>query len=193
MRDIPNSACHPGGSLVKDESIVTDAAGHLANAIVYLKDGPPIDLPAEPVLIDQVGCRYVPHVVALRTGQTLRVRSSDATLHNVHGLTEINPPFNFGMSAAGQTRDVSFARPEVLKLRCDVHPWMQAYVAVFDHPMFGVTGADGTFEINHVPPGKYTLVAWQERLGEMTREITVEPAASAAAPVMADFAFGSGK
>jgi plastocyanin len=182
MREIPNSACHPGGPLVRDESVVADDGGRLANVVVYLKDGPPVDVPAAgPAVLDQAGCRYVPHVVALRTGQTLTIRSSDATLHNVHGQCSANPAFNVGMTGPGQSRDFTFARPEVFKVGCDVHPWMAAHVAVFDHPMFAVTGEGGRFEIKRVPPGTYTLVAWHERLGTRQQQVTVPPAAAAGA------------
>jgi plastocyanin len=194
MREIPNSACHPGGPLVREESVVADDSGRLANVVVYLRDGPPVDVPmAAPAVLDQVGCRYVPHVIALRTGQTLTIRSSDATLHNVHGQCTVNPAFNVGMTGPGQSRDFTFARPEVFKVGCDVHPWMSAHVAVFDHPLFAVTGAGGRFEVRSVPPGTYTLVAWHERLGTREQQVTVPPPASAGAeavkPVVADVAF----
>ena len=191
MREIPNSSCHGGGANVREETIVSDAAGRLANVVVYLKDGPPVSVPAKPVLLDQVGCRYVPHVVAVRTGQTLRVKSSDPTLHNVHGQSNANPAFNFGMTGAGQTRDLTFARPETFKVTCDVHPWMRAYVAVFDHPLFAVTGEGGTFEIRNVPPGAYTLVAWHERLGTREQQVTVPPEGGDDAPVGAGFTYGT--
>jgi len=176
MREIPNSACHPSAPLVREESVVVDDGNHLANVVVYLKDGPPVDVPAAapPVVLDQVGCRYVPHVVALRTGQTLTIRSSDATLHNVHGQCTVNPAFNVGMTGAGQSRDFTFARPETFKVGCDVHPWMAAHVAVFDHPMFAVTRDGGRFEIKSVPPGTYTLVAWHERYGTVERAVKVK-------------------
>jgi len=194
MREIPNSACHPGGPLVREESVVVDDGGNrLANVVVYLKDGPPVDMPAgSPVVLDQIGCRYVPHVVALRTGQTLTIRSSDTTLHNVHGQCTVNPAFNVGMTGAGQSRDFVFARPETFKVGCDVHPWMAAHVAVFDHPMFAVTRDGGRFEIHSVPPGTYTLVAWHERLGTREQQVTVPaPGAGAEAekPVVVDVTF----
>jgi hypothetical protein len=195
MREIPNSACHPGGPLVREESVVVDDGGRLANVVVYLKDGPPVDVPmAPPAVLDQVGCRYVPHVVALRTGQTLTVRSSDATPHNVHGQCAVNPAFNVGMTGPGQSRDFTFARPETFKVGCDVHPWMAAHVAVFDHPLFAVTGAGGRFEIRSVPPGTYTLIAWHERLGTREKQVTVPPPSGvgeeAEKPVAVDVTFG---
>lgn len=195
MREIASGPCHPGGgkASVTDESVVADDAGRLANVVVYVKDGPPVDVPAgAAVELDQRDCRYVPHVVAVRTGRTLRVRSSDPTLHNVEGQCEANPKFNFGMTAAGQTRDLTFARPETFRVKCAVHPWMTGYVAVFDHPLFAVTAAGGRFEIKSVPPGTYTLVAWHERYGTVERQVTVPTDAGPDAPVTQDFAFGAG-
>jgi hypothetical protein len=174
MATIPNQPCHAGAPTLNEESVVVDDRGHLQNVIVYLESPPPAppeNLP--PITLDQLNCRYVPHVIALRTGQTLHVVSSDATLHNVHGECVVNEPFNFAMVAAGQSRDLTFARPERFALRCDVHPWMKAFVAVFDHPYFAVTGSDGKFEIRNVPSGSYVLVAWQERYGQQHVPITV--------------------
>lgn len=192
MREIPNSACHPGGSLVREEMVVADDAGHLANVVVYVKDGPPVDVPAAPVILDQVGCRYTPHVVAVRTDRPLTVKSSDPTLHNVYGQCAANPPFNFGLTGAGQTRDVTLSRPETFRVKCDVHPWMTGWVAAFDHPLFAVTADGGGFRIEHVPPGTYTLVAWHERFGTREVRVTVPPDAAEGSPVSADFTFSAG-
>jgi hypothetical protein len=175
MAVIPNQPCHAGAPELRDETVVADAAGHLQNVIVYLENPPPappaLNLP--PVSLDQVNCQFVPHVVALRTGQTLHVSTSDATLHNVHGLCTANDAFNFALVAAGQSKDLTFSRPERFPVRCDVHPWMKAYVQVFDSPYFAVTAKDGSFQIRNLPPGSYTLVAWQERYGEMRVSLNV--------------------
>lgn len=190
MQRIPNQPCHAGAGEVKDEAVIVDSAGHLRNVVVYLEGPPPAppapDLP--PVVLDQVNCQYVPHVLALRTGQTLRVTTRDPTLHNVHGLCTENPPFNFALTAPGQTRDLKFDRPEAFQIRCDVHPWMRAYVHVFDHGYYVVTGKDGAFEIKNVPAGSYTLVAWHEKYGSLHMQ------ASAADDKIstADFTFQSG-
>lgn len=174
MATIPNQPCHAGAGPLKDESVVADAAGHVRNVIVYLEDAPPAPAAADlpPVVLDQVNCQYVPHVVALRTGQTLHATTSDPTLHNVHGLCTVNEPFNFALVARGQSKDLQFAEPERFPVRCDVHPWMKAFVQVFAHPYFAVTAADGTFEIHNVPPGSYALVAWQEKYGEQKTPVT---------------------
>jgi len=172
---LPNQPCHAGGKPLVDESVVADSAGHLQNVIVYLEDAPPPPrannlLPAE---LDQVDCHYIPHVLALRVDQTLHVTNSDATFHNVHFLCEDNNPFNFALVAVGQWRDLRFSMPENFQVRCDVHPWMKAYVSVFAHPYFSVTKQDGTFEIRDVPSGKFTLVARHEKYGELRAHVSV--------------------
>ena len=187
MALIENQPCHPGGPL-QDESVVCDAAGHLQNVVVYLEGAPPAP-PASPppIVLDQVNCRYVPHVLALRTGQTLRVTSSDPTLHNVHGLCTVNDAFNFALVAAGEHKDIAFAQPEAFPVRCDVHPWMKAFIHVFAHPYFAVTSKDGSFAIRNLPAGSYTLVAWQEKYGTLRQPVTV-----AGQVLAADFRFQSG-
>lgn len=146
----------------------------LANVLVYLK-GPlwPGDRGSEPVVLDQVGCRYLPHVIGLQTGHKLRIQSSDPFLHNVHGLAEQNAAFNFAESGPGAKELEGWTQPEIFSVKCDVHPWMKAWVGVFDHPWFMVSGADGAFRLAKAPPGSYTLVAWHERFGQLTRDITI--------------------
>ena len=188
-RPISNQPCHAGATPIVDESVVTDDAGHLQNVIVYLEDAPgaaPASPP--PAVLDQVDCHYVPHVLALRTGQTLRVVNPDPAFHNVHGMCEKNPAFNFAEVSAGQSKDMSFAAPERFTIRCDVHPWMRSVVQVFDHPWFAVTGKDGSFDIENVPPGEYTLVAWQERYGEVKMKVTAQDAKTS----RADLTFQTG-
>jgi hypothetical protein len=188
-RMIPNSACHGGTGLVPDATVVVDGGGGLWNVLVYLKDGPNADVPPSrlsPPVLDQVNCRYVPRVVAVRVGETLRVKSSDPTMHNVHGLADENPAFNFGMTSAGETKDLTFTTPEVFRVKCDVHPWMVAHVGVFDHPFYAVTGEGGSFELTRVPPGTYTLVAWHEKYGRAEQQVTVKEGGG---PATAAFTF----
>jgi plastocyanin len=162
---------HPDG--LPDESVVVADDGAMANVFVYLKDGPRSDGSANaPALIDQIGCQYVPHAVAVQVNQTLRIKSSDPVMHNVHLLANVNPAANLSETGPGE-QTIKFAAPEMIHVRCDVHPWMKAIVGVFDSPYFAVTGSDGKFEIRNIPPGTYTLAAWQERLGEKTQKVTV--------------------
>lgn len=175
LRTPVDEPCCNGKATIVDETLTADEVGHLRDVVVYLEDAPGAE-PASPppVVLDQTGCRYVPHVLALRVGQTLRVKNSDPTIHNVHGMCEKNRAFNFAETVAGQTRDLTFSEPESFTVRCDVHPWMRAQVTVFDHPWFAVTGADGAFHIEHVPPGSYTLVAWQEKYGEIRLPVSAD-------------------
>ncbi|MDB5296549.1 MAG: hypothetical protein JWO31_2532, partial [Phycisphaerales bacterium] len=149
---------------IPDESLVVEAGGGVRNVVVYLKDGPNVASPPPPAVLDQAGCRYVPHVLAVRAGQPVTVKSSDPTLHNAHADKGTNKPFNLPFADAGDAKTVTFPSPEVaVRVRCDVHQWMGAYVAVFDHPYYAVTGEGGRFELPNVPAGTYTLVAWHER------------------------------
>jgi hypothetical protein len=173
----PEAKIIPGSPMARDESILVGPGRGLKNVIVYLSDAPSATfaLPA-PAVLDQVKCVYVPHVLAIRAGQVLRLKSSDAVMHNVHLKCLVNPDANYGFVGIGQ-RDITLSSPEApFAVKCDVHPWMTAWIGVFDHPWFAVTGDDGGFTIEHVPPGQYTLVAWQETLPQQERRITVEDA-----------------
>lgn len=149
----------------------------IKNAVVYVKDGlgdATFEVPSDKKTLDQHGCMYNPHVLTIQVGQTLTISNSDSTLHNIHSFPEKQRPFNFAQPKKGDTRDVDFKREEVVKVKCDVHPWMSAYIGVFKHPFHGVTEKDGAVTIENLEPGKYTLAAWHEELGEVTQEVTVE-------------------
>jgi hypothetical protein len=181
---------HPAAPV--DETLVVHR-GRLANVVISVRpvDGrelPVSPAPAAPARLDQQGCRYQPHVLAMRVGQPIVVSNSDPLLHNVRALTLDNPAFNFGQPTIDPGRNLGpMKAAEVFKVKCDFHPWMLAYVHVFDHPYFAVTSDDGTFAIPAgLPDGKYTLVAWQEKLGE--REVTVEVKGRKASAVDVTFA-----
>ena len=130
--------------------------------------------PAEPVALDQRGCVYYPRVVGVQTGQPLLLINSDPTLHNVHTASSANKPFNFGMSVQGQKATRYFQHEEtMIKAKCDVHPWMAAWIGVSPHPFFAVTGEDGRFAIAGLPPGTYDIEAWQETLGRQRMTVTL--------------------
>jgi len=149
----------------------------LANVFVYVKDGLGnyvYDTPTEPARIDQKECRYHPHVFGMRVGQPLEILNSDPTLHNIHALPKNNSEFNNGQPIQGMKMTHTFDKPEVMvPFKCDVHGWMNAYVGVLPHPYFAVTKDDGKFEIANLPPGTYTIEAWQEKLGPMTQSVTI--------------------
>jgi plastocyanin len=179
--EIPGAKCHAGAAATSVGPVVVSTGGGLKDVMVYVKDAPQSATAtvSAPAVLDQVNCQYVPHVLGLRTGQVLRVTSSDATLHNVHALCVDNPQVNFGMTGAGQARDLTFAAPERFDVKCDVHPWMRAHVFVFDHPFFAATNGDGAFEITGLPPGEHTLVFSHPFLGDRERKIVArdnEPA-----------------
>ena len=159
------------------ESFVVDN-GALENVFVYVKDGLGnkyiFDTPSAPVVLDQKGCHYVPHVVGVRVGQPLELLNSDNTMHNVHGMPQSNREFNFGEPVAGVKQDVAFTVAEVLiPFKCDVHSWMNAYVGVVDNPYFAVTGKGGTFTLKTIPPGTYTVEAVHEKLGRQSQQVTL--------------------
>lgn len=164
-----------GGQRVIQEAVVTSADGGLANAFVRLQGSfPRTAPPTEPVTIDQRGCVYTPRVLGARVGQTLQVRNSDPMLHNVHSLSVGTNGFNIGQPSAGMRYQFRLKDEEImLRLKCDVHRWMTSYVGVLNHPYFAVSGSGGTFEIAKVPVGTYTVQAWHERYGILSRPVRV--------------------
>lgn len=179
-----------GDQPVLSEDVVVNNNGTLKYVFVYVKEGlgdRKFDPPAEPVVFDQHGCMYTPHVVGIQTDQTLKILNSDPLLHNIHALPETNRPFNFGMPKQGDERDQSFKKPEVMvKVKCDVHPWMLAYIGVVAHPYYSVSGDDGAFNLNHLPPGNYVIEAWHEKYGTQTQTVTVADGETKTV----DFSFG---
>jgi plastocyanin len=167
-----------GGAEQPSDAVLVDASGGLANVFVYVTDG--LDptysfpVPETPVVLDQAGCRYHPHVLGIRVGQPLEVVNSDDTLHNVHALPVDNAEFNEGQPLKGLSMTHVFTTPEVaVRFKCDVHSWMSAYVGVVAHPFFAVTASDGSFSIPGLPPGTYTIEAWHERFGRVTEQVTI--------------------
>lgn len=162
------------------------ANGHLANVYLYIKSGAPASkAPANTtaVVLDQKGCRYTPHVIALQQGGSVEFRNSDPTMHNIHttpATGEASIDVSQGPMGTAQTRQ--FQQPEtMLPVRCNNHPWMNAFINVSPTPFFAVSAADGTFTITGLPPGNYTLAAVHEKLGEQDIQITVPPNATAKA------------
>jgi plastocyanin len=160
---------------VMPDALVLGEGNRLANVFVRVRDGlaaGTYPAPPEPLVLDQHGCRYAPHVAGAMVGQKLRVLNSDGLLHNVHSLSKLNPPFNRAMPANVTEFEYTFTKQEeMFKVKCDVHPWMGAYIAVVPHPFFAVTGTDGRFEIADLPAGRYEVEAWHERLGTQTASV----------------------
>jgi plastocyanin len=180
MDSDPRCVPEPGAT---SEVLVVGPGGGLKNVFVYVKDGlgsRTYAVPTSPVVLDQKGCRYLPHVFGVQAGQTFQIVNGDATLHNVHAVPKVNREFNFGQPPKVPAVDRVFDKPEIgAPIRCDVHGWMNAYVNVVPHPFFAVTADDGTFEIKGLPPGTYTVELWHERLGTQTQSVTVDAAAPA--------------
>jgi plastocyanin len=153
--------------------------GKLADVVVVVKGvkATSSGASAKPLVVDQVGCEYVPYVAAVQTGQKILARNSDPFMHNVHTLPSVpgNKEANKAQMAKSPDLEFAFEKPEqFLKFKCDVHPWMFSYVSVFDHPYFAVTGKDGSYKIANVPPGKYTLEAYHRKAAPADKPVTQE-------------------
>lgn len=189
MAQDPACAMSPEGKNLTEGIVSQD--GKLANVYVYVKDGLGNKLyaaPSAPAVLDQKGCRYTPHVLAAMLGQPIEFRNSDPTMHNVHMQPTVsgNQQFDVSQPPNGGATQHAFARPErMMPVRCNNHPWMEAFLNIAPNPFFAVTGADGHFAIHGLPPGTYTLVANQEQLGEQQATVTVTTHGTATA----DFSF----
>lgn len=167
-----------GGKPVPAEMLALGGGNTMGNIMVWVSKGLPagktFPAPKTPVTLDQKGCRYVPHVMGIMVGQPYRILNSDGILHNVHTLPKVNPSFNRAMPATLKEASTVFGKPEaVFNIKCDVHPWMSAYMAVFTHPFFSVTSTDGKYTISGLDAGTYEITAWHEKLGTQTASVTV--------------------
>ena len=175
MRSDPACAAEHAQPL-RSEDVVTGQSSTLENVIVFISQGAesrPYDVPQTPAVMEQKGCMYEPHVLAMRAGQTLRVVNADKTTHNIHPMPANNREWNKAQ-IPGQPIEEKFGREEVsIPVKCNIHPWMHSYIAVFKNPYFAVTGKDGSFELRNLPPGEYTIEAWHEKLGTMTQHVKI--------------------
>jgi len=158
------------------ENIVVNG-GNLANVFVYVKEGlgnRTFDVPKDPVVLDQSGCKYHPHVLGVMAGQTIKIANSDPTTHNIHPTPKDNREWNESQAPQSAPLEKTFAREEILlPVQCNQHPWMRMFISVVKNPFFAVTGPDGKFEIKGLPPGDYTVAFVQEKLGEQTQKVTL--------------------
>jgi plastocyanin len=164
---------------VPSEMLALGGGNTMGNIVVWVSKGLPAGktwpAPKAPAVLDQVGCVYKPHVMGIQVGQTYKILNSDGILHNVHALPKINRGFNRPMPATVKEATATFDKPEnMFQIKCDVHPWMSAYVGVFTHPFYSVTKTDGKFTIAGLDPGTYEITAWHERLGTQTASVTVK-------------------
>ena len=169
----------------RKEWLILDENNGLKNVLVFVKESPSNSLsddyspPENPAVIDQNGCVYVPHVLGVMVGQDLDILNSDGTLHNIHALPKVNKEFNKAMPRSKKRMTVQFDKSEApFKVKCDVHPWMGAFLGVFDHPYFAVTNDDGSYVISGLGPGDYVIEAWHEKLGSQTANVTVGDSAA---------------
>lgn len=172
------------------EEVVVNKNNTLKNVLIYVKDGmggKKFDPPKEKKVFDQIGCVYTPHVLGVMTGQELDIVNSDPTLHNVHTLSKDNPQFNRAQPMKGMRMTEKFMKPEVFKVKCEVHTWMGAYIGVFAHPFYAVTGSDGSYILKGLPAGDYTVEAWHEKYGTQQMKVKV----GASDKVTADFKYKS--
>ena len=168
------AAIHKTPALAED--VVVGPDGGLENVVIYISEGLPDmvwDAPPTPVVLSQDGCAYSPHVVALQTNQKLRIVNGDKTSHNIHPMPSGNAEWNKSQPPGVPPFEESFARQEIgIPVKCNVHSWMRAYIAVLRHPYFSVSNEKGSFQIKNLPPGNYTITAWHEKLGTATQKIT---------------------
>jgi len=163
---------------------VTGENGALANVVVYVKSGLGnyhYDAPKDPMILHQENCMYEPHVVALMTHQRFEVENNDPTMHNVHPMPKHNRQWSTSQPVGSAALKSTFARTEfAMPILCNVHPWMRAYGFVFNNPYFAVTSESGKFTIANLPPGTYTVEAWQETYGTRDQTVTIGPKESKA-------------
>src|SRR5258705_7863341 len=158
------------------EKLVLGGGNTMGNVIVWVSKGLPTGktwpAPAAPVVLDQNGCQYKPHAMGIMVGQAYRILNSDGVLHNIHSLPKVNTSFNKPMPPTLKEATTKFDKPEpVFQIKCDVHPWMTAWIGVFTHPFFSVTSTDGKFTISGLDAGTYEITAWHEVLGTQTASV----------------------
>jgi len=187
MASEPSCAALHKDKPVTAESVVVGPNGGLANVVLYVSQGlTGKEAPSSvPVQIEQRGCQYLPHVVAVDVGQPMKILNSDHALHNVHPQTASNSEWNKSQLVGGAPFDVTWTKEEVaIPIKCNIHPWMKGYIAVVKGP-YAVTDGSGSFKLENVPPGSYTLTAWQEFYGTKTQDVTV----TAGKPASVSFTF----
>ncbi len=185
--DAKCTVLHTDDPLLSDSEIVSEDGG-VKNVFVYIKEPPEGDypVPEQQAVLDQVDCRYIPHVLGVQVGQEISVRNSDPTLHNVRSFTRENRPFNNSQPAGAAPRIKKFNNAELaIRMKCDIHPWMTAFIFAVDHPFFATTDENGAYAIRDLPPGEYTLIAWHEKYGEQETTVTISEGKGA----VSDFVF----
>ena len=171
--------CYKDGPPLKSESVMVGANGELANVFVYVKDGlKGWKIPRGSAVrnIDQIKCRYEPHVTGMQVGDTLKIKNGDEIMHNIHATDPARGDdwFNQGQPNKGDVHTEIAERAGFYPMKCDVHGWMSAFICVSKYPFFAVTGADGTFSLDKLPAGTYTIAAWHEKYDAQEQTVTVK-------------------
>ncbi|HTH65659.1 MAG TPA: carboxypeptidase regulatory-like domain-containing protein [Gemmatimonadales bacterium] len=167
---------------VTTQNVVTGPGNSLQYVVVYVSAGDPGGAPAtETVRYDQKGCQYLPHVAVLEANQPLEIYNDDQTSHNIHPLATTNAEWNKSQPPGAPPIHTSYAKPEFIPVKCNVHPWMHGYFAVLATARHAVSGSDGKFNLTGLPPGKYTLTAWHEKFGTQTQDVTITGSETATA------------
>jgi plastocyanin len=169
----------PGCKGTNEAENVVVSGGDLANVFVYVKEGlgnRTFDTPKDPVVLEQQGCKYHPHVLGVMAGQTVQIKNADPTTHNIHPTPKDNREWNESQPPQSPAIEKNFAREEImLPVKCNQHPWMKMYVNVVKSPFYAVTDKSGKYEIKGLPPGDYTIAFVHEKLGEQDQKVTVAP------------------
>ena len=159
---------------VTTETVVTGANNTLENVVVYISaGGDDANAPAQAVTFTQKGCQYLPHVLAMHTGQELQVVNADQTSHNIHPLPKVNREWNKSQPPGSPNISEKFDSPEFISVKCNIHPWMHGWFVVLKTNHYSISKDDGGFSLPNLPPGKYTVTAWHEDYGTQTQDVTI--------------------
>ncbi len=176
IRMSSEAVCRRPGAEALNEDVIVSSGGGIKNVYVHVLSGlggRVFAPPARPAVMDQAGCLFVPHVLDVQANQSIEFANSDPVVHNVRAICEKNRSFNVSMPGKGKTVRRYFSTPEVVSIRCDIHAWMNAFIAVADHPFHQVTGEDGSFALRGLPAGQYVVEAWQEKLGAQQQTVPI--------------------
>jgi len=171
--------CYKDGAKPKSETYIVGANGEMANVFVYIKDGLSgwkFGKGTSTVNVRQDKCVYVPHVVGMQVGDTLKITNDDSTMHNIHSsdIERGGDWFNQAQPNKGDVYPTTAERAGFYSMKCDVHGWMQSYICIVKNPFYSVSGADGGFSLANLPAGTYTIAAWHEKLDEQVQTVTVK-------------------
>jgi plastocyanin len=164
---------------VMTESVVTGPSNALEYVVVYVSAGDRGGPASQPVRYDQKGCEYIPHVAVMGVNQPLEIYNNDQTSHNIHPMARVNSEWNKSQPPGSPAIKTTYDKPEFIPVKCNVHPWMHGYFAVLSTSHYSVSDGNGKFSLKGLPPGKYTLTAWQEKFGTQTQDVTVSSGGTA--------------